>query len=143
VLWRGRNDSGQCGLGLGSADHVTVQTAVVAAQGVVYKRAVTGTYSTLLLDSAGAAWACGGDGYGDDYGYGAFEAEVGNRLHTPTLLLGLAGHGAVVGAAIGSFCRAAQRTLPVGRTRGVRGPVKDECHNCGSDSAGTFGCSSS
>jgi hypothetical protein len=33
-------------------------------------------------------------------GYSAFEAEVGNNVNTPTLLPGLAGHGAVVGAAL-------------------------------------------
>jgi hypothetical protein len=31
------------------------------------------------------------------------EAEVGNTIHTPTLLPGLAGHGAVLGAGIGGL----------------------------------------
>jgi alpha-tubulin suppressor-like RCC1 family protein len=106
----GGNFSGQCGLGAGAADIVTVPTAVVeqdaelfnlvtaefkAKEDVVYKRVVAGNYSTLLLDSAGAAWVCGGEEE-----LGAFEAEVGDNVHTPTLLPGLAGHSAVVGAAL-------------------------------------------
>ena len=91
----GWNYYGRLGQGPG-VGNVTVPAAVVAEAGLVFTRAVAGSYSTLLLDSTGAAWACGGSPT-----HGAFTAEVGESAETPTLLPGVAGHGTVVGVALG------------------------------------------